>query len=253
MPESKEEYKGHGGVVISRYKKKIFIDDSAVNNLIIGTTRSGKGETYVFPTIDVYSRAEEKPSMIIRELLWSIVRVLAYIVDTISAITNKLFVLDTFYNDPNVIKFINSFKPLIVVLFAISFCMVGYQLMFSQTKQFRKIGENVLVAIFVILVLPMAMDKMNTLTSTGVSGVVGKSPILANEIIKGNVVDLVTYDTANFNSDAIKQLTSGNILVVMHLVLMIRINRPQDNMQKIRSEKRFKIMVFISKPLNHIV
>ncbi|PDY09309.1 ATPase, partial [Bacillus cereus] len=36
-------------------------------NLIIGTTRSGKGETYVFPTIDVYSRAEHKPSLILND------------------------------------------------------------------------------------------------------------------------------------------------------------------------------------------
>ncbi|MBU3093546.1 type IV secretory system conjugative DNA transfer family protein [Clostridium sp. CF011] len=67
VPEKEETYKGRGGVVISRYKDKIFIDDSAVNNLVIGTTRSGKGETFVFPTIDVYSRAEEKPSMIIND------------------------------------------------------------------------------------------------------------------------------------------------------------------------------------------
>ena len=67
VPEKEEEYNGHGGVVISRYKNKVFIDDSAVNNLVIGTTRSGKGETFVFPTIDVYSRANEKPSMIIND------------------------------------------------------------------------------------------------------------------------------------------------------------------------------------------
>ena len=67
VPEKEETYKGRGGVVISRYKDKIFIDDSAVNNLVIGTTRSGKGETFVFPTIDVYSRAGEKPSMIIND------------------------------------------------------------------------------------------------------------------------------------------------------------------------------------------
>ena len=32
---------------------------------MIGMTRSGKGETYVFPSIDIYSRAEKKSSMII--------------------------------------------------------------------------------------------------------------------------------------------------------------------------------------------
>ncbi|WP_144524364.1 VirD4-like conjugal transfer protein, CD1115 family [Bacillus thuringiensis] len=67
VPDRGESFKGGGGVVISRLGDKVFIDDSPVNNLIIGTTRSGKGETFVFPTIDVYSRAEHKPSLIIND------------------------------------------------------------------------------------------------------------------------------------------------------------------------------------------
>lgn len=57
IPEKGEFYNGGGGVPVSRYKDKIFIDDSPVNNLIIGITRSGKGEMFVFPMIDIYSRA----------------------------------------------------------------------------------------------------------------------------------------------------------------------------------------------------
>lgn len=45
-------------------KGKIFIDRTPVNNLIIGITRSGKGEMYVFPIIDIYSRAESKQYLI---------------------------------------------------------------------------------------------------------------------------------------------------------------------------------------------
>ncbi|MED1569554.1 VirD4-like conjugal transfer protein, CD1115 family [Bacillus paramycoides] len=67
VPDREKSFKGGGGVVISRLGDKVFIDDSPVNNLIIGTTRSGKGETFVFPTIDVYSRAEHKPSLIIND------------------------------------------------------------------------------------------------------------------------------------------------------------------------------------------
>ena len=65
IPEKDLEYSGKPGALICRYQDKIYIDDSPVNNLIIGMTRSGKGETYVFPSIDIYSRAEQKSSMII--------------------------------------------------------------------------------------------------------------------------------------------------------------------------------------------
>jgi len=145
-----------------------------------------------------------------RELLWGIVKVLGYIVDAIATVTDKLFVLDKFYNYPQVVDFINSVKPLIAVLFAISLITIGYQLMFSQTKQFRKIGMNVLVALAVILVLPMAMDKMNTLTGYGVNAVKGNPPDLTNEIIKSNITDILLYDKANFNKDDISALESPN-------------------------------------------
>lgn len=67
IPEKTVEYEGDGGVVISRYKDKLYIDDGPVNNLIIGTTRSGKGENFIFPTIDALSRAENKPSMVLND------------------------------------------------------------------------------------------------------------------------------------------------------------------------------------------
>ncbi len=67
VPEKKEKFKGSGGFPISRYKDRIFIDDSPVNNLIIGTSRSGKTQIEVIPAIDIYSRAEKQASMIIAD------------------------------------------------------------------------------------------------------------------------------------------------------------------------------------------
>lgn len=64
VAEKKEPIKGNGGIPICRYKDQIFIDDSPVNTLIVGITRSGKGETIFYPTIDIFSRAENQPSII---------------------------------------------------------------------------------------------------------------------------------------------------------------------------------------------
>lgn len=79
VPMRKEEYKGKGGVPIAWGTKVyiqngksipynvLYIDDSPVNNLIIGTTRSGKGEIFVVSTIDIYSRAGVKPSFVVND------------------------------------------------------------------------------------------------------------------------------------------------------------------------------------------
>lgn len=67
VPDREKRFEGGGGVPIARYKDKLFIDDSPVNNMIIGTTRSGKGETFVFSAIDIYSRAATQASMILND------------------------------------------------------------------------------------------------------------------------------------------------------------------------------------------
>lgn len=75
--EIKEEYKaieplettypGNPGILVSRIGNTFYIDDMIVNNLILGITRSGKGELLVKSSIEIYSRAEFKPGMIIND------------------------------------------------------------------------------------------------------------------------------------------------------------------------------------------
>ncbi|QQK77837.1 type IV secretory system conjugative DNA transfer family protein [Salicibibacter cibarius] len=68
IPEKEKTYNGKGGGVIAHKGHSLYIDDDAVHNLVIGTTRSGKGQLYVDPTIDAYSRAKQKPSMILNDM-----------------------------------------------------------------------------------------------------------------------------------------------------------------------------------------
>lgn len=67
IPDRTKPFPGFGGTIISRMGNKLYIDDSVVNNMVIGITRSGKGEIYVLPSIDVYSRAEEKTSLVVTD------------------------------------------------------------------------------------------------------------------------------------------------------------------------------------------
>ena len=82
VPLLHEEYEGrHGFIVREEYDPSdphegwAYIDDSTSNLLVLGMTRSGKGECFVFPTIDMFSRVMEvqgekdhmKPSMVITD------------------------------------------------------------------------------------------------------------------------------------------------------------------------------------------
>ncbi|RMC38120.1 conjugal transfer protein [Lactobacillus sp. ESL0236] len=65
IPDKDKRFPGYGGIPISHYGKQYYIDDDSVNNIVVGTSRSGKGEMIVIPFIDNLSRAENQSSMVI--------------------------------------------------------------------------------------------------------------------------------------------------------------------------------------------
>lgn len=96
VPQQCTEYKGQPGVPITHYNDlpKIFravpliklgekqlinplsklfyngrylIDQDTINVMVIGTSRSGKGESMVFPATDIDTRASEKPSLVFND------------------------------------------------------------------------------------------------------------------------------------------------------------------------------------------
>lgn len=58
---------GKGGFPVCQYQGRIYFDDSAVNNLILGMTRSGKGEQAIFSMIWIYCNALQKASLVIND------------------------------------------------------------------------------------------------------------------------------------------------------------------------------------------
>ena len=71
LPCDGKEYDGKPGTVVcgcdEEKGRSLYIDQSNTNNLIIGMTRSGKGEMYVFNSIDVQSRSKAKPSLVVND------------------------------------------------------------------------------------------------------------------------------------------------------------------------------------------
>lgn len=67
IPEKQDSFKGYGGVPVSHYQDKYFIDTSTVNTAMLGVSRSGKGEMIVVSLIDNLSRAEIQSSMVLND------------------------------------------------------------------------------------------------------------------------------------------------------------------------------------------
>ncbi len=67
IPQRESSFPGMGGIPIARDEDSIYIDSTNVNTLLIGGSRSGKGQIEIEPMIENISRAEIKNSMVITD------------------------------------------------------------------------------------------------------------------------------------------------------------------------------------------
>lgn len=56
-----------GGLPVCQYEGRTYYDDSMVNNMILGMTRAGKGETFILLMIWLYLNAKNKASLIVND------------------------------------------------------------------------------------------------------------------------------------------------------------------------------------------
>lgn len=76
VPETPDgnRFLGHGGLPVACIDGRMYLDDSAVNNLHLGITRSGKGELFSFREIDTYSRAMDPDSLVILDMKFDLIK-----------------------------------------------------------------------------------------------------------------------------------------------------------------------------------
>ncbi|HAC2628911.1 TPA_asm: hypothetical protein GZI89_14480, partial [Listeria monocytogenes] len=130
---------------------------------------------------------------------WSFVNGLAWIMDQLEGITDNVLSFFGFFKSAPVKQFIQDFKPLLVVLLAISFMYVGYLLIFQRKFDRSLILINMVLAIFMIIALPHGMNKGVEFTKEAVTvikkqGTKANDTSTADSIIRKNTYDLALLD-----------------------------------------------------------
>ncbi len=74
IPHVGQRFDGYGGMPISHFKAYYYIDTATSNTVVIGISRSGKTEIYIFALIDNLSRGRKQASMMINDVKKEILR-----------------------------------------------------------------------------------------------------------------------------------------------------------------------------------
>lgn len=143
---------------------------------------------------------------IIRWIGWVFVKGLALIVDKLETVTDDILLVKSFYNNPEIVAFVDSIKPFLYILLAFSLLYTGYLLIFQKKFNREGIVINLFIALMVILALNAGMDKADEFTDAAIDAVKVDSlyptdeSSLSGSIIHRNVVDLTEVDKNNWSS-----------------------------------------------------
>lgn len=147
-----------------------------------------------------YSEYFSKSNFIIyglRLLGWVFIKGLGFLVDKLEDVVKSVTVVTDFFNSPEITNLINKFRPLLYLLFVASIIFIGYQLVINKKFDRSKVPMNIILALCIIVVMPLAMSKANILTNKVIGEIQGESQF-SDQIISNNVTDLYLLDQANF-------------------------------------------------------
>lgn len=168
---------------------------------------------------DVSSKLEEFQDLLsisdlvsdaLRSVGWLFVRGLSFIIDGLEQITNDILLLKTFFNNPQVVEFIQTIQPFLYVILAGSFLFTGYLMIFQ--KKFDREGFliNLFITLLVLGLLSPTMIKTSEFTDTAITSFnqdgmyENQEHTLSQSVLQKNVHDLVEYDKTAFEDTKIK-------------------------------------------------
>ncbi len=172
---------------------------------------------------DIASKLEEFQDLLsisdlvrdaLRSIGWLFVRGLSFIIDGLEQITNDILLIKSFFNNPQVVEFVQTIQPFLYVILAGSFLFTGYLMIFQ--KKFDREGFliNLFITLLVLGLLSPTMIKTNEFTDKAITSInqdgvyENQDHTLSQSVLQKNVHDLVEYDKTAFKDTKIKNPNS---------------------------------------------
>ncbi|MFY7751533.1 MAG: pLS20_p028 family conjugation system transmembrane protein [Exiguobacterium acetylicum] len=140
----------------------------------------------------------------LRTVGWILVRGLAVIIDGLEEVTNTILLTKTFFNNPDVVEFVQTIQPFLYVILAGSFLFTGYLIIFQ--KKFDREGFliNLFITLLILGLLSPTMIKVNDFSDEAIAQTKSSDlysendSTISNKILLQNIHDLVLYDKKEF-------------------------------------------------------
>lgn len=142
----------------------------------------------------------------LRTVGWIFVRGLSLLIDSLESLTDDILMIKTFFNNPQVVEFVQTIQPFLYVLLAASFVFTGYLIIFQKKFDREGLLINIFISLMILGLLSPTMKQLDDFTEQAVNQVKSGSiygsekETISETILKENLNDLVAYDKNDFEN-----------------------------------------------------
>ena len=142
----------------------------------------------------------------LRTVGWIFVRGLSLLIDSLESLTDDILMIKTFFNNPQVVEFVQTIQPFLYVLLAGSFVFTGYLIIFQKKFDREGLLINIFISLMILGLLSPTMKQLNEFTDQAVNQVKSSSiygsekETISETILKENLNDLVAFDKNGFEN-----------------------------------------------------
>ncbi|WP_353049762.1 pLS20_p028 family conjugation system transmembrane protein [Exiguobacterium sp. s191] len=142
----------------------------------------------------------------LRTVGWIFVRGLSLLIDSLESLTDDILMIKTFFNNPQVVEFVQTIQPFLYVLLAASFVFTGYLIIFQKKFDREGLLINLFISLMILGLLSPTMKQLNDFTNLAVDQIKSgniygpEKETISETILKENLNDLVAYDKNDFKN-----------------------------------------------------
>ncbi|MYL43968.1 pLS20_p028 family conjugation system transmembrane protein [Virgibacillus salexigens] len=141
-----------------------------------------------------------------RWLLWMITIGLAWIVDALEDVANNILGLKLFYENPDFVDFIESFQPVLVILFALNILFIGYLLIFQKKFNREGVLTNIIMALIILVLLGSGMQQADRFSTQAINAIdTGGNGKMGSEVITKNITDVSLFDLNGWETPELEE------------------------------------------------
>lgn len=188
-------------------------------------------------------------SYALRFLGWKLIEVLVDLVNGLENAVSKIYKLNTFFESTEIEDFLDKYKNILWIIFAIAIAFVGFQIIMQRKKDKGQFPVNIAISIAVIVLLPTIMNTLGKTTNLIVGQNVGTYASTGSEIVKNNLSDLYYLDKIEYNLEDKRNDISKDDVMNIEINEKLDISNIQDRekkdilKQKLSTDKNGKLKV----------